>query len=401
MSTPTAVGLHTRRMAELFDANTFVSVEKGGQSLFGRAETGGKSYYDPNSNTVDIDMIDANDKRLAAMIKRGVSRKISNLPADITGVFRTENYNYPLIHQEGIVSASQLLNRLPGEDPYKPFTKMQRLLIQAAKLHMNQAQAAVRCMEYLAWQSIITGTMPALIGATAAALLYNFQRAAGNSITVGTAWDVDSAVPMDNIDTACDAVIENGRVIPEFIFMGADAHAAFIRDAEVQSFADNRRYEFVRAGRELSVPPRFGFLVENGFTPIGQITTPRGRILWIFTYDFSYIDGDGNTQYYLPRDTAVVGRLSRFDRYFGPSEFMPPEIRMNREVYGLLGYSSNATFAPGVDTFANIIDYNAFDFDIQIEKNAYSVETQIAPIFALTHANAIAVLSGLITPSET
>ena len=203
------------------------------------------------------------------------------------------------------------------------------------------------------------------------------------------------------VDTACDAVIENGRVIPEYVFMGADAHAAFIRDAEVQAFADNRRYTFVRAGREMSVPPRFAFLVENGFTPIGQITTPRGRVLWIFTYDFSYLDSDGNTQYYLPRDTAVIGRLSRYDRYFGPSEFMPVEVRMNREIYGLLGYNSNQAFSPGTATFANLIDLNAFDFDIQIEKNAYSVETQRAPIFALTHANANAVLSGLTTPAET
>jgi len=402
MPTPNPVDFYSRYFVEMFDQRDVQASPFPFQSFFGNSAAGGRTHFSTDEGTVDIDIIKANGERLAAMVHRGQS---SN-PTDVKNVtdyeFSSITRKWPLIEISGNINSTQLLKRLPGDNPYQQRRALDRNRKLARDIHNDHIRKANRTAEFCARESILTAKMPAIIGTTNNALIYDFYRLPSHTIGVAIPWDNTSADILLNIDDACDLGRKDAFRKLDFMALGGDAMRALIKDTTVQALADNTRFELIRISLDFPAPPRFARYVQAGWTAFGRLRTPKGREIWIFTNDDVYTDSAGDTQNYMPLDKAILlSSQARFDRYFGPRDRMPITQSEAMWYQEFFGFSMTAPpMPPNVTTEGGIILPEAFYFDGYMPKDAKTavLRTQYAPIFATTETDAIVVLEDLITP---
>ncbi len=399
--TPLAVDTYPRTMVEAFDERAIISVPTGFQSLFGNPLAAGITHFSPNALDVDVEILRGNE-RLAAMIQRGSTGR------SVTG---SKNLNeqkstaisrlFPLIEEEGDITADQINKRVLGENPHSPMTKEMRMQMLAMNIHQEQVRRSVRTFELLAATSILTGQQPALIGTTKAALTYDFYRSAANTIGVGTPWDGADPTIMLDIDGGC----EQGRIAchvkMDMGIVGTDALDAMLSDTVFQSKADNRRFGFIEIDSDINpLPARFNRFVKAGFNARGKLKTAGGYEIWLFTYIDVYTDAAGDSQNFMPKDKMVLlSSGARFDRYFGPSETLPQTSQMEAWMQEMFGFSSTGMLPPNVTNVDDVVSQAMFYFDAYPSNNnkQVTIRTQSAPIFATTQTDAVVVLEDLIT----
>ena len=400
-TTPLATDIYSRFFTDTFDEREVVAVSTGFQAFFGRPEAGGRTLYSPDAAVVDIDIIRANE-RLAALIPRGSqTRTIGDLQKDtIQTRFSNINRVYPLIEEMGNIDANQLLGRMQGENPFSGRSRTDRLRMHAAEHHKEHVRRTVRTFEYLSSQSILLGTMPAILGTTDANLTYDFLRAATHNFTPTLVWTNASSTPLVDLDEACRLIRVDGHAKADMVIFGEDAINAFIKHATVQALADNRRFELIRVSNESPVPERFRRFVDGGMIPRGRLITPKGYELWLFSYNEVYTDSTGTATDYMPVDDVIVASsYARCDRYFGPPEVLP-----NVPAKDAL-YQDYFGFSPGMEPMPpNVKNANAalnpamFYFDAYTSENykRISLRTQAAPIFATTQTDAFCTLETVV-----
>lgn len=404
MNLPTPLGTdqYSRFQADVFDERKVIGVPTGFQSFFGRPETGAMTLFAPNALVVDIDIIRGNEKT-AKMIMRGGNGRIIDAGQENTNEQKYSNFNrlFPLIEEEGDFNAAQINNRVAGENPFQNMSPLDRLRVLATNTHMEHVRRTVRTFEVLAAQSVIEGQMDAIIGTSNTDMIYDFRRATGNTITVGTGWNQASPTIIADIDGACDQMREQGHVNPDMMIVGGQAMDAFINDTDVQTQADNRRFELIEVSTNNPVPERFARFVAGGFTPRGRLRTPKGYELWLFTYTDVYTNDAGTAVKYMPEDKAVLAYSgARCDRYFGPSETLPmtaQRVAFYQEFFGFNPLA--APMPPNIKNVASIINPAMFYFDAYVAANMKTVtaRTQAAPIFVTTATDMFVTLQGLIT----
>jgi len=401
--TPNAADPFSRFMAEMYDERDLISVSTGFLSFFGNPANGGKTFFSPDKNIVDIDIIRGNEK-IAALIPRGtVSRSLGSLQKNVSDQNYTSfSRKFPLSEEEGDLSAEQLIDRVAGENPYQQATQQSRLRILARDKHTENMRRTIRMFEVLAVQSLMTGKQDAIIGTSDTNLQYNFQRSAGNTITVTIGWNQTSATIMADIDTACDRARTQGKVMPDFMGIGGNAMDAFLADPDVKEKADNRRFELIEISDKNPVPAKFAKQIAGGWVPRGRLRTPKGYELWMFTYVDVYTNSSGNPVKYMPETKAVITSvaMARMDRYFGPRErlpFTPAEIAEYQSLFGLNLAAS--PMPPKVRAAGDVIRPEMFYTDAYrtADKKKLSIRTQSAPIFATTVTDGVVVLDGLVT----
>ncbi len=399
---PFAVDAYSRFMMELFDERQIISVPTGFQSFFGSSETASKTLFSPDANDVDIDIIRGNE-RLAALVQRGVPTRI------IAGQKNTDEQksssfsrSYPLIKEEGDVSADQLNYRVAGENPYAAMEKLDRLRIFALNNHLEHIRRIVRTFEYLATQSILTGKMPALLGTTNDDLIYDFRRKSTHIFTPPIKWDQSTAVILANIDAACKLIRSDAHINPDMMILGAGAMDAFLSNETLQKQADNRRFELINVSMNNPVPPQFDRFVKSGFTPRGRLRTPGGYELWMFTYTDIYTNSAGSTTVYMPDDQVLIcSSQARCDRYFGPQDVLPMTASRDAWYQEMFGFSSMVSpMPPNIKNMDNIINPAMFYCDAYTtpDHTKVSIRTQAAPIFAPIQTDAFVTMTALLTP---
>jgi len=397
-STPVAQDLFSRIMVEMYDEKDIIGVPTVGQAIFGRPENGSKTVFSPDSNLVDIDIIRGNEKT-AALVPRGtVSRHLGSLQKN-TRVEQGSSFSrkYPLAIEEADIGSDQLTARLMGENPYSLTSKQARLRILAANSHRENVRRLIRLNERLAWQSLLTGKQDAILGTTNTDLQYDFRRNAAHTVTVGTAWSNAAADIMGDVDGMCIKIRQNGKMTPDYMFLGSDAMAGVMKNTSLTAQADNRRFKTVtELGGISAVPPKFAHLVEAGAQCRGQFVTLEGFELWLFTYVDNYTNESDTAVKYLGDDLVLIGSSqARADRYFGPSEMLP-SIPMRDQFYQqMFGISPNAApMPPNVKNPGAVIRPEMFYFDAYASNDWQRVtcRSQCAPIFATTATDGFGVL---------
>lgn len=398
--TPQPIDSFSRFMANTFDERQFISVPTGFQAFFGNPAAGGMTHYSPDAGAVDIDIIRGN-KKTAALIPRGiVSRTLGGTQQDMQGGKRTTfSRKFPLSEEEGNIGADQILYRVPGESSYNSgATRYDRMKQLAHNLHMESVRRTVRLFEVLAASSVLTGTMPAILGTSNEDLIYDFRRRDSHSIAVGTAWNASGSDVFSDIETACELIEADGNLIPDMLCVGGQAMAAMVGNAGFQALADVRRIEFIQVG-DMPVPDKFARFVNSGWKPQGCLRTPKGYNLWLFTYNRTYQTDDGTATKLMPETQAFITSSSaRCDRYFGPPETLPLTERLTlyRDLFG---------FDPKLPPMpANVLNGDAIIEPAMFHCDAYkasngkvvSIRTQSAPIFATTQTDGFVVLTGLV-----
>ena len=402
--TPVGQDLLSRFLVGTYDEKKIIQVSTGFMSFFGRPETGAETHFSPDANQVDIDIIRGTEK-IAALVPRGtVSRSIGTAQKNIRPERFTElSRKFPLIEEEGDIDSSTLLNRVAGETPYQRQTRITRLRAQAVKIVQESCRRTVRTQEVLAASSIITGTMPAMLGTTNTDLIYDFRRNNDHFITVGTAWSNTACDAMGDLETACTRIRINGKMRADGVLMGTTSMANFIKNVAAKSLADNRRFEFIQFGggangagvgddlfRKSGVEARWSRFIAGGFMPRGILITPSGFELVIFTYYDGYQDptnSDTWTQY-MPDDKVLVfSSQARCDRYFGPPENLPM-IPMREQLYReFFGFDPLAPPTPANIQAADGVfrpDCCYHDAYVSSDWKRLTVRMQNAPIFVTT-----------------
>lgn len=396
MSTPVPQDLFSRYMAGAFDEKKIIAVPTGFQTLFGNPANGSETIFSPDSNAVDIDIIRGNE-RIAALIPRDtVSQSLGSLQKNLrTQQFSTFSRKYPLSEEEGDVTAGNLLNRVAGESPYDRMSRLDRLRLHAVNIHTESIRRTVRMFEVLAAQSILTGKQDAIIGTSNSDLQYDFRRDATHIATTGTSWAGGAGDILGDVEAGCEKVRANGKLIPDYMILGTTAMNSLVKDATVKSLADNRRYEFIRVGRDNQPPPQFDRMKAAGFVPQGVMRTPSGWELWLFTYLDVYTNSAGNPTKYMPADQVIIGSTNaRCDRYFGPPENLPM-IPMREQLYReFFGFNPSSPPMPMKIKGESIIDPAMFYCDARVSSDwkKVTIRTQSAPIFATTMTDGFYVL---------
>jgi len=400
VTTPDGISTYQRYMARAWDERDIIGVPTGFQSLFGRPETGSQTIYSDDAEVVDIDVIRGNE-RIAALVPRGgIQRSLGSLQEALNEQkFSNQSRVYPLSIELFDIDSGQLNKRLAGEQLYAPWSRERRLRTLAIKALKETTRRSVRMFEVLASQMARTGKQDAIIGTSDADLQYDLRRNAGNTITVGTKWNAASPTILDDIDSGCDVVRQNGHMRADVLVLGASAMAAALNDTDFQTIADNRRIGLIRVSPDNPVPSKLQFMVSSGFDARGMIMTPKGRMLWLFTYDEGYTNSSGTYTPYMPLDEGLIfSSDARCDRYFGPPETLPMDSRMRAFYMDRFGMGPDALPTIKMKSAPSVVEARMFHFDAypNMSNTTVTHRTQSAPIYATTHVDCFALLDGLV-----
>jgi hypothetical protein len=398
---PQPVDAYSRFQVDTFNEKNMIGVPTAFQAFFGRPETGARSLFSPDASLVDIDIIRGNE-RLAALVPRGtIARDLGGNQKNMNVQKRTSiTRRYPLAEEEGDLNSAQLEFRVAGENPYENRSRLSRMRSLAADLNMEGIKRIVRTNEYLCSQSILEGVMPAIIGTTNPDEQYDFLRKATHIIPLTTAWNAVGADIMGDVDNACRLGRVDAHVNFDMMILGGESMDAFIKDTDVQTVADNRRFELIQVSTNNPVPSKFNRFLEGGLTARGRLRTPAGYELWMFTYTDVYTNSSGVATDYMPQDQVLLAFSgARCDRYFGPPDVLPM-IPQKRELYNqLFGFSMDAPPMPtNIKDRANAVLPASFYFDAYAPNDWKSVTLRIqhAPIFATTMTDAFVTLKGVV-----
>lgn len=384
---PTAPSVYKRTMDGLFDERDYVSLPTGFQSMFGRLG-GGTTTYEAQDIDIDVDIVRANE-RMAQMFPRGqFAHDIDPKKYAIQELFSTRTFRFPFAEEETAITAAELRKRTAGESPYERMDNRIRLRLKAFKAHKEHLRKHIRLFEYLAAQSVLTGKMPAIVGATETEWLYDFKRNSDHDADASADWATAGTDILGDLNTGCIALRQNASVPADGLLLGADAFSGLRGNTAIAAEADNRRFVTASIGGDRTVPTKFQFLVDGGFDYRGRLEVDSGKTLDVFTYDEYYDNSSGTATPYLPADAAVIfSSQTRCDRYFGPNErldYSPQEIA---EMQYYLGIGPMAgPLPPNIKSAPGQIDPRMFHFDAYMDgrRTGLTIRTQSAPIFAPT-----------------
>jgi len=398
MTTPSNRDLFTRIMVDMWDEREYIAADVGFQSIFGRP--GSKTVFADNDEVVEFDTIKGN-KETAKLVMRGSYAQSLGSTVESLNEQKFTNLamTFPLADERGEIGADQVLNRIAGESELNRYTKAQRAQILAMKIATEQTRRLVDLHERLAVQMVRTGKQDYILGTSSSDLQLDLGRTAGNTISVSNKWNTSNGTVDADIDAGCTKVVQNGHMAPDVGIVGGGAMTALRENADVQAVADNRRFGFIRLGVGESAPSNLAWMVDAGFTYQGQYITGQGRQLSIFTYDRFYESSGTATAYMTTSEMIIFSSKARCDRYFGPSDWMPSHTAQRQFYIDVLGMDPMSI--PGLNRIKNpgaAIDPRMFHHRMfpDPSNTVWTVQTQTAPLFATTHADAFAVLNTLV-----
>ena len=399
---------YSRLMVEKFDERKLVPVPTAFQGAFyGRPETGAKTVFSMNSKMIEIDIIRSTGRRMAQMVNRGthsddVSRVKNQKEAKFTNIGRL----WPLVETNGSIENSELLDRTPGMNAYQLETRQDRLTRKALDIHGEQTMQHITTTEYLCREALFTGEHPAIIGTSNSDFVYDFYRNSNNFITAGTVWTNAAADILGDLDDGVDEIQQNAFIHGEYgVLCNGDVFAGIKKNTIIAGDADNRRYQFVALGGDVrEVPTEFAKYKENGFNPRGYIETPKGRKIWIFTYDLTFIDdfttpGTDTVTPWIPSGKALLfSPKARCDRFFGPPDRLPITAQEAEWYRQMFGFDMNLVPVMPAIQNASVIDSRMFHCDAYVGpgNKAVFTRTQSAPIMPTTQTDAFVVFDGLV-----
>lgn len=379
LTTPINMDIYSRTQALLFDENEIIRAPFGGQAFFGGRM--GSTKFEPDASVFEYDISRATTK-LAPMIIRGTNAAHQDSTAGMKQELWTNFARlYPLIEDKGSVTADQIINKVKGESTYgSGLTKQDRTLILANSLHKKAIQKSFMTMEYLAWQSILTGTQPILIGATDTNLLYDWERKATHAVA-GTSWTNSSTDILSDIDDGWDLINVDAHAEADILLCGDTGMESIVSNDDILAISDNRR----QFNNKFEVPlmeQAYQFLTAEGFGYRGELTTKTGNKFQLFTYKKFYTNSSDVTTRYLPINKVVMTSSSAIgNRHFGPSDEMEPTQQQRADYRDLMGIDMGSMPSGLKMNTSQRFDPRWFTFGLQRNRKNFEFFTQIAPVY--------------------
>jgi hypothetical protein len=403
-----ATNEYTRFMVQKFDERKKVIAPTAFQgSFFGVPETGAQVVHSDNAKSIEIDQVRADGRRLARLVNRGASSDDTSRVDTLTaGRFTNIPRAWPLIESYGAINSTELLDRMAGENPFTPAQRQAKLTAKALEINMLMADRQIRLWEYLARESVLTGSHPAILGTTNTDFIYDFYRKATHTFAVAAKWDVVGTDIIGDFDTAIDLIQQDSynNVNNVGALVGAAGFEGIRKNTQAKAEADIRRFHSVELHGPTTVPTQFNRYIDNGFALAGWIKTYKNRTVWLFTYDVTYTDdfttpGTDTETDWMPTDKCLVfSPAARCDKYFGPPDRMP--VGSVEQAWYMDMFGFNMSVPPTLPNIQNpgVVDPRGMHFDAYEgpDKKAVTLRMQSAPIFPTTETDAFVTMTGLV-----
>ncbi|RNJ49370.1 major capsid protein [Methylocystis hirsuta] len=263
------------------------------------------------SRTVEFDVVDHNERRLAPF----VSPHVSGTPTRRDG-YHTKSLSPAYIKPFDTVQPSESYDRMPGE-PYggqlTPKQRFDRLVTGTLDRHIMMID---NTLEWMAAQALVYGAIT-IKGEAYPAVRVDFQRDASLNIDIlGAAqWTKPTSNPLQNIEDASILTrrISKGSVIDTLLMDGA-TWQLLKQHATVQDLLDDRfrRHLPGQTLTAIDMAPR------NNIYEAQWVGTIGGRFnVWV--YDAFYQDDNGNDLPFIPPYTVLGIASGQLEgtQYFG------------------------------------------------------------------------------------
>ena len=371
------------------------------QSFFGPSTPSGRTVLNADDTFFQMDVMRAGPRSLAPMIPRNmISRSIGDIEKPINGVrFTSVKMPFPLVHQEGVIGADLLNQRVFGEPTSMPYSKQERAQFYAGKITNEIVARAGRLYEYLATQVVLLGTMPSIIGNTDTETVYDFRKLATHVVDkTGTPWSTVGTSILTEIDTACDLNEQDGHLDSDYLLCAYDVPATFLTNTQLLAMGDIRRYYNFEFNGPMAIPDKFSFLVNGGAIPFAKLVTPKQREIFCFVTRKFYHNSSGTLTYYMPAGYAVIGSsMASGHQLFGPGEArfdVPSDAEIGRT---LLGIDVEGTVATDVDTSRPFVPESiAMRVDRSPDRKSLLIQAESAPVFMPLNPNALTTYYNLV-----
>jgi hypothetical protein len=400
-TTPNPVDFYSRIFVDAYDERDSVPSSAGFQAFFGRPETGAQTLFSQDAGAIDIDIIRAKEGLAKMVLRHAAGRDLGTTQKNTQeGKFTSVSRKWPLILEEGDLDANDLLFRVAGEQPYQNKTRLERLRMKARRIHTEHMRRISRTFEFLASQSILTGTMPALLGTANPDYIYDFYRNSSNTQAAAAFWSLATTDPIKDLDLGWQQIRNTHRGDADMAVFSPEAMETWIKNPFVSAPADIRRFEILSVDHRLAIPSKFQPFIDGGFVVRGRVMTYDGHEIWIFTYSDQY-DNDAGTpvRYMTPKAVLMADSQARCDRYFGPPHMLPMTPQRAQFYREMFGFSQTAPpVPPQLRAQGSKFDPSWLYFDAYADDawTTVSIRTQTAPIFATTATDAFFVLTDVV-----
>lgn len=372
------------------------------QSLFGgQMGNGGGTMYVPDSEVVEFDVVKGT-RSLATPVHRGHVSRPLNKATHVSGNFTSLARTFPLLVEQGTVTAAQLLKRVFAESPGAPLSQWERARRHASAVFEGQILSILAWQELAAAQMVKTGKQSLIYGTSSADEMIDTKRTATHTpATVAASW----ATAATSILTQCDTICSLGQADAgspfDTLIIGDDVNGYLINNDEIKAYANIKAagtsgYEMVWYGANYEPESKYGFLIANGAVPICKLRTKKGRTLNVFRYEGTYDLSGTPTSYVGAKEAIFFDSSAACDRFFGPAEKLSPTAQQVQDWAAMFGFMpTSPTLPPNIDATAGVIDSSEFSCDVRrnSENSAFELTTQAAPMYVTRETDKFAYIA--------
>lgn len=281
-----AVDFH-KTILKYFKENTQIN-KRGFFSTFFKTEA--EDYT--QTDEVEIDIVRSGNK-VSPVLKNGKTGAVLVSAED----FSTKKFKPPVISLAYPVDLYQLMERQPGEKDYDQLGSWSGRLFNIIKNSFVRMHNMIKeTIELQASQILQTGTVTLEDedGQSVYTLAYPVK---GTHFPDAVSWSSDSATPLDDIASLCDAINDDGKVDPAIAIFGKTAWTNALKNAE---FKEAVKRDGLGLG---ALNPG---LKNRGGRYMGYIDVTSYRLeLWV--YNDSYEKINGTTKYrYLDANKVII-----------------------------------------------------------------------------------------------
>ena len=252
---------------------------------------------------VDIDIVKG-DERLAPFVAPVVEGKLMEDQG-----FTTRSYKPAYVKPKYITTAAEIVrDRVAGEDIYSGDAP-NRAEVRLAKQLADGENQVTRREEWMASQGLVSGKVSVVGDGMNMEIDFGMNPNHLITLTGTDLWsDAATSKPLSDLSDWADMISEDGQANADILILGIDAAAALMGNESFTKALDNRR---ITLGE---IKPS---QLAKGVTYLGEITT-EGFSGSVYRYAGSYIDENGDRQYFIPKDRAVMtSTTADFRRNFG------------------------------------------------------------------------------------
>ncbi|MCP4209827.1 MAG: hypothetical protein GY767_22690 [Shimia sp.] len=216
----------------------------------------------------------------------------------------------PPVHKEAFpVSSFELIKRTAGENPFEDIGFRVRLARKFISGMLKIEAKIRRAMEFQAAQALQVGVVTLTDESGAEVFKVDYHPKATHFPTAGTAWGADGADPIGDLSALAEVIRADGLTDATTIIMGIDAFNAFIADAGVQAYFDNRRIDHGSLGRSVK---------RNGGTYQGAVDIGNYKFeVWTVPGRYKHPQTGVSTPYMDPSKVIMLDENARLDATFG------------------------------------------------------------------------------------